>query len=792
MDAEISPTLIEEAARLAVLDELEVLDTSPERAYDDLTALAAFVCGTPMSLFTLVGEDRQLFKSAHNFPISETSRDQGFCAHILGAGETLVVEDASQDVRFAQNPLVVKDPSIRFYAGAPVLGEGGDVLGTLCVMDQKPRTLAPEQKQALETLARQASEILHQRFLVRQLQRSGEELQTKTLQLGLAVEAGKLGVYTWDVSRDATVWENDRMYEIFGRTREQGSFSTARFLSDIVLPEDRQSFIDAGATVKQLGDRLRWIGRLHHPDGAIHWIEILGLAEMHPQGELILVGTVADITEKKCEELAAQVNRERLEFALEGSEASTFDWFPGKDFIHWGGVMPFGHTAEQMSTIVGVLEIIHPEDRTKVTEALNDAVILGKDYACDFRAFWPDGFVHWVRGIGRLLHADNDAPRRFVGVNFDVTALKLAEQELFLERERLELALKSTKATTFEWLPDSDLITWSGMPPFGINPKLIPTGASSLEYVYVEDRDGLKDTLLRALERDEDYAFEYRCTWEDGSARWVRTAGRPMKDAQGRTRFLGVNTDITEHKLAVEALLQSEKLAAVGRLASVISHEINNPLEAVTNLLYIVRMSERLSQEDRNHLELADRELARVGQITAQTLRFHRNIRHPRPVDAAAVVHELLALYNTRLTASNIEVRQDLGENVTFSAFEGDVRQVLNNLVGNAFDAMRTGGTLHVRTRFATDPKTGQKGAAIAVGDTGSGIPAEAQQRIFQAFQSTKGIHGTGLGLWISKRIAHKHRGHLWFRSSTGERHGTVFRLWFPLDAATAAAEEWT
>ena len=211
----------------------------------------------------------------------------------------------------------------------------------------------------------------------------------------------------------------------------------------------------------------------------------------------------------------------------------------------------------------------------------------------------------------------------------------------------------------------------------------------------------------------------------------------------------------------------------------------------MTNLLYIVRVSEHLSQQDKDHLELADRELARVSHITAQTLRFHRNIINPGPIDAAAMVQDLLALYNTRLTASDIELRLDLGRNVTFSAYEGDIRQVLNNPESNAFDAMRKGGVLSIRTRCSTDSKTGQRGAAITIGDTGTGISAEAQQHLFQAFQSTKGIHGTDLGLWISKRIVHKHKGHLWFRSSTGERHGTVFRLWVPQDVAQTASEGW-
>lgn len=264
-----------------------------------------------------------------------------------------------------------------------------------------------------------------------------------------------------------------------------------------------------------------------------------------------------------------------------------------------------------------------------------------------------------------------------------------------------------------------------------------------------------------------------------------------LDEKQKRDDIAVFYTDLTLQKRAEQVLLQTEKLTAVGRLASSISHEINNPLEAVVNLLFIVRNSPNLAQSDKDYLEAADRELARVSQITAQTLRFHRQSTAATEVRPENLLGEVLALYRTRLSASNITIQRDYGDTVAFTCFEGDVRQVLNNLVGNAFDAMRNGGTLHLRTRCATWWPTGAKGVMLTMADTGSGMPHEVQKRIFDAFYSTKGIHGTGLGLWISKRIVHKHRGHLCVRSSTGEKHGTVFQLWMPVQLAATANESW-
>ncbi len=250
-------------------------------------------------------------------------------------------------------------------------------------------------------------------------------------------------------------------------------------------------------------------------------------------------------------------------------------------------------------------------------------------------------------------------------------------------------------------------------------------------------------------------------------------------------------TDLTLQKRAEIVLLQTEKLTAVGRLASSISHEINNPLDAVTNLLYIVRGSANLDQSDRDYLAAADRELSRVAQITAQTLRFHRQSTAALDVKPEELFEEVLSLYGTRLAGSSIHVSREFGDNASFTCFEGDIRQVLSNLVGNAFDAMRVGGMLRLRTRSATWWKTGESGVRLTIADTGSGRSEETRKHLFDAFYSTKGIHGTGLGLWISNRIVHKHRGHLRVSSSMGAKHGTVFTLWLPLKLAETAGENW-
>ena len=260
---------------------------------------------------------------------------------------------------------------------------------------------------------------------------------------------------------------------------------------------------------------------------------------------------------------------------------------------------------------------------------------------------------------------------------------------------------------------------------------------------------------------------------------------------RSRARQYQVQRIMEDREQSALALMESEKLAAVGRLASSIAHEINNPLEAVTNLLYLVRGEDGLSQAGRDYMDTADRELARVSQIASQTLRFHRQSTSATQIQPDVLLHEVLNIYRTRLTSSRIQVEQRYDPTLRITCYEGDIRQVLSNLVGNAFDVMRKGGKLRLRTRARTWWNTGEKGILFTAADSGPGIEAAVRTRIFDAFFSTKGIQGTGLGLWISKRIVHKHGGHLVVRSRTGEQHGTVFHLWLPYALARTAKEAW-
>jgi PAS domain S-box-containing protein len=274
---------------------------------------------------------------------------------------------------------------------------------------------------------------------------------------------------------------------------------------------------------------------------------------------------------------------------------------------------------------------------------------------------------------------------------------------------------------------------------------------------------------------------EYQYHRPDGRITWIRASAAPVRDKRGNiVAGVLVFSDIDEQKQAQDALLRSEKLAAAGRLAASISHEINNPLESVTNLLYLALHDPSLPPGAKEYLRQAEQELARVSQITTQTLRFYRQTTNPTSADISALLESVLRLLRGRLANREVEIEKQFRAQQPLMCFEGELRQVFTNLISNAVDAMpRQSGRLIVRTRDAQRWDTHQVGVRVLIADNGNGITREALTRIFEPFYSTKGSQGTGLGLWVSKEIVAKHHGTMRVKSAVGK--GTVFSVFLPL-----------
>ena len=231
-------------------------------------------------------------------------------------------------------------------------------------------------------------------------------------------------------------------------------------------------------------------------------------------------------------------------------------------------------------------------------------------------------------------------------------------------------------------------------------------------------------------------------------------------------------------KLQEQTLRESEKLAATGRLAATVAHEINNPLEAVTNLIYLARTDREMPTHVQQLLDTADSELARVSQLAQQTLGFYRDTTRLVSIDLNKLLLDTVDLFTRKMRNKNVACTVDLEPNLVLFGLQGEIRQVFSNLLVNAIDAS-SHSTIHIRARRRC--QHGVEGAAVVIADHGSGIPVAVRQQLFTPFVTTKESVGTGLGLWVTRGIAEKQGGSVRFRTSTDAPRGTVFRVFLPL-----------
>ena len=351
-----------------------------------------------------------------------------------------------------------------------------------------------------------------------------------------------------------------------------------------------------------------------------------------------------------------------------------------------------------------------------------------------------------------------------------------AANEKLLELDRLRrrfVAQAAADMGDWEWDIPSGVVRWSPEVEdiHGLAPGTFKGGLQDwLNTIHPEDRERALAAAQGAVQLRRDYEVEYRTGRPDGSYSWATSRGSVEYAESGEPlRMAGMSMDISARKRTEEALRKTEKLAAAGRLAATIAHEINNPLEAVTNLLFLAR-SEQSLEASRRLLEAADHELQRVGHITRQTLGFYRETTSPVKIELSDILKSVVDVFRRKLDSRDVSAVIEADSAVYLQGVPGELRQVFANLLGNAIDASAAGSSVRIRIK-----KLGNV-AQVTVADQGTGIPEDARNQVFEPFFTTKKDVGTGLGLWISKEIVKNHGGKVRFRSRVGPgKSGTVF-----------------
>ncbi len=433
--------------------------------------------------------------------------------------------------------------------------------------------------------------------------------------------------------------------------------------------------------------------------------------------------------------------------------------------------------------LLNLLAVVLPADQGICAGDLSSLAEGTKATVSEVRYLRPDGTTIWVRKSLSILERNDLNELYLLGVCEDVSDRKATE--FALESLRLEHQHSVDFNPQIPWTadPQGKVLEMSGRyyDKTGLSHETA-FGDGWVRACAPEDLERMQTTWERSLATGEPYDIEHRIRTSSGHECWMRTRAFARRDQAGNiVRWYGTSEDINDRKLAQDAVLISEKLAAIGRLAGSIAHEINNPLEAVTNLVHLARTSTE-TEEIVLYLDQADLELRRVAAITSKTLRFHRQSTKREAVGFVQLIDGALLIFDQKLKYLGVEVelRERTGRPVV--CLQGEIRQVLNNLIGNAVDALpQERGRLLLRCRSGHDWKDNREGMVITVADNGSGMAPEIRRRIFEAFFSTKGILGTGIGLWISAEIVQRHQGKLTCRSSqTNHGHFTVFSLFLP------------
>ncbi|MDE1163180.1 MAG: ATP-binding protein [Acidobacteriaceae bacterium] len=366
--------------------------------------------------------------------------------------------------------------------------------------------------------------------------------------------------------------------------------------------------------------------------------------------------------------------------------------------------------------------------------------------------------------------------------------IALADEARHQQRQaaqRLQQALEAGAMGTWSWDRATDLVELDERAAalFGVAPfQPISRSELRLQLVHPDDLERTPENMVERLLEGDSYTSEIRILPPEGGIRWIAIAGTGSYDESvaHATGMSGTLQDITARKMQEATLRQTEKLAATGRMAATIAHEINNPLEAVTNLIYLSKTDPEVPVGVQKLLEMADTELARVSQIAQQTLGFYRDTTRPVEFDLGQLVQDSVDLFGRKLLGKKLQCSVDIDKNLRMFGLQGEIKQVFSNLLVNAIDASLINTTICIRGRHVM--REGVQGIRIVVSDHGSGIPAEMRHRMFSPFFTTKQSVGTGLGLWVTRGIVEKHGGTIRFRSSTESPSGTVFRVFLPTE----------
>jgi PAS domain S-box-containing protein len=482
---------------------------------------------------------------------------------------------------------------------------------------------------------------------------------------------------------------------------------------------------------------------------------------------------------------------QRLRLARRAAHIWFWEWDLQRNLLRWSRETDSGKGKREYHEVpleVYVKRRIHPEDQERILTALFEAAAGHQRLEVEFRVFESDGSLHWLSAKGKIFEEDHSAV--MLGMASDITAQKQAEEV----RSHFHAVLGSmTEGVCYiDTLDAIQYMNAAAERMLGYSSDEV-RGKPLHDLVHAHcDSNGESCCFFEAIQaRHPCSAQEETFTTKSGGMLIAEYTAAPVT-SDGIT-LGGVVTfrDISDRKRAEQALRASEKMAATGRIAATISHELRNPLDSVTQLLYLVKQSDKLGDSERQQLDLIDHELGRMTEVAQQTLALHRQSSSMVPVNLAKLIDGILLLYGKRIRSQNVRIDKGYKWQGEIPGFPAELRQVFTNLIVNAVDSMPSGGKLRIQVRRYREPAgLRREGVLVALLDSGVGIPRNVRKRMFEPFFTTKGEKGSGVGLWVSSGIVQRHNGSIRVHSDPRPgRSYTCFEVFLPEKQPQIAAK---
>lgn len=556
-----------EVDRLALLSSLNLLETDNEVRFDRLTHLVKQCLQTDIVLISLVDDQRQWFKSKQGLDASETSRDISFCGHAILADDIFDIPDARQDVRFADNPLVIGEPYIRFYAGAPLTIQHHKI-GTLCIIERQPRTLTTAEKSIL----RQFADAIEQEIDDRLQEQSHYRLQQREMRYRSVLEGTRIGTWEWNVQTGVTVF-NERWAEITGYTLDELAPISIDTWMDLAHPDD---LTESSQLLQQHfsgeSEFYDCTCRMRHKLGHWVWVHDRGRVISRTQDgqPLMMYGTHADITAEKLAEQALKDSRDQFAVLVDNIPGITYRCLADADWTMLymsGSIDPLsGYPADDFiqNSVRTYVSVIHPDDRSMLDQAINQAVTTKTSWMLQYRVLHQNGTIRYVEERGRAEYNADDTVRFLDGFILDITNEQQLRRQLLKLTEQLPGIVYQFK----KW-PDGRMCfpysSASIHAIYGVTPEQARLDATSVFNVILADD---LPSVLASIELSEKtlsvWQQEYRIQKDDGRVLWHFGKATPEKNADGSVLWHGYIDDITNTKhyyLALEAVNEQLNIA---------------------------------------------------------------------------------------------------------------------------------------------------------------------------------------------------------------------------------------